>query len=76
MNHARLGVWFFVFVLLFVFVTVLAVPCAYAMARFRLPFHRVIVSLLLIRTADQVWIAYAVVTAHSIVSAFFSGMFR
>jgi multiple sugar transport system permease protein len=31
-----------------VFVTVLAVPCAYAMARFRLPFHRVIVSLLLI----------------------------
>jgi multiple sugar transport system permease protein len=31
-----------------VLVTVLAVPCAYAMARFRLPFHRVIVSLLLI----------------------------
>jgi multiple sugar transport system permease protein len=31
-----------------VFVTVLAVPCAYAMARFRLPFHRVIVSLLLV----------------------------
>jgi multiple sugar transport system permease protein len=31
-----------------VFVTVLAVPCAYAMARFHLPFHRVIVSLLLI----------------------------
>ena len=31
-----------------VFVTVLAVPCAYAMARFSLPFHRVIVSLLLI----------------------------
>jgi multiple sugar transport system permease protein len=31
-----------------VFVTILAVPCAYAMARFRLPFHRVIVSLLLI----------------------------
>jgi multiple sugar transport system permease protein len=31
-----------------VFVTVLAVPCAYAMARFGLPFHRVIVSLLLI----------------------------
>ena len=29
-----------------VFVTVLAVPCAYAMARFRLPFHRVIISLL------------------------------
>jgi multiple sugar transport system permease protein len=31
-----------------VLVTVLAVPCAYAMARFRLPFHRVIVSLLLV----------------------------
>jgi multiple sugar transport system permease protein len=30
-----------------VFVTVLALPCAYAMARFRLPGHRVIVSLLL-----------------------------
>jgi multiple sugar transport system permease protein len=29
-------------------VTVLAVPCAYAMARFRLPGHRVIVTLLLI----------------------------
>jgi multiple sugar transport system permease protein len=29
-------------------VTVLAVPCAYAMARFRLPGHRIIVSLLLI----------------------------
>jgi len=31
-----------------VFVTVLAVPCAYAMARFRLPGHRVVVTLLLI----------------------------
>ena len=31
-----------------VFVTVLAIPCAYAMARFRLPGHRIVVSLLLI----------------------------
>lgn len=42
--------WNTVFVSLFtvVFVTVLSIPCAYAMARFRLPGQRIVVSLLLL----------------------------